>query len=76
MLDEDGIPVEGARVSYNSQSTENKGAATAGKDGAYVSEPLPPTIYRCDRVWARHGCQCKQTVTVVGRRRRHRELPS
>ena len=45
VLDEDGIPVEGARVSYTSQSTENKGAATPGKDGVYVSEPLPPTIY-------------------------------
>jgi hypothetical protein len=45
VLDEDGIPVEGARVSYSSQSTENKGAANAGKDGVYVSEPLPPTVY-------------------------------
>ena len=45
VLDEDGVPVEGARVSYSSQSTETRGTANAGKDGSYASEQLPPTTY-------------------------------
>jgi hypothetical protein len=45
VLDEDGNPVEGARVTYTSQSNESRGSATAGKDGTYVSEQLPATTY-------------------------------
>jgi Carboxypeptidase regulatory-like domain len=45
VLDEDGRPIENARVSYRSESTESRGTTNAGKDGVYVSEPLPPTTY-------------------------------
>ena len=45
VLDEDGLPVEGARVTYGSLSSESKGAVNAAKDGTYVSEQLPPTTY-------------------------------
>jgi len=42
---EDGAPVEGARISYSSQATDTKGVTRAGKDGAYVTEPVPPGTY-------------------------------
>ena len=45
VLDEDGDPVEGARVSYASQSAETRGTANADAKGVYVSEQLPPTTY-------------------------------
>ncbi|MGC2246887.1 MAG: carboxypeptidase-like regulatory domain-containing protein [Terriglobales bacterium] len=64
VLDEDGVPVEGARVTYNSLSTENKGAATADKNGAYVSEQLPPTAYLVTAS-GRDMLSVQQTVTVT-----------
>ena len=45
VLDEDGIPVDGARISYSSQSGETRGVTRAGKDGSYVTERLSPGIY-------------------------------
>ena len=45
VVDEDGIPVEGARISYSSQSGDTRGVTRAGKDGTYVTEHLPPAVY-------------------------------
>ncbi len=45
VLDEDGIPVEGARISYSSQSGETRGTTRSAKDGSYVTEHLPPAVY-------------------------------
>jgi hypothetical protein len=45
VLDEDGNPVEGARITYTSQSTDTRGTANADKNGVYVSEQLPPSTY-------------------------------
>ena len=45
VLDEDGNPVEGARISYISQSNETRGTANGDHKGVYVSEQLPPTTY-------------------------------
>jgi protocatechuate 3,4-dioxygenase beta subunit len=43
--DDVGAPVEGARVLYNSQATDTRGATRTDKDGKYVSEVLPPGVY-------------------------------
>jgi hypothetical protein len=45
VLDDSGVPVEGARISYSSEATNASGVARTGKDGAYVSEPVPPGVY-------------------------------
>ncbi len=45
VLDEDGIPVEGARISYNSQSGDTRGVTRAGHDGTYLTERLAPAVY-------------------------------
>ncbi len=45
VLDEDGVPVEGGRVSYSSQSAETRGNVKTDSNGKYVSEQLPPTTY-------------------------------
>ncbi len=64
VLDEDGIPVEGARITYSSQSSESRGNATAGKDGTYVSEPLPPTTYLVTAS-GRDMLPVQRTITVT-----------
>jgi hypothetical protein len=43
--DDAGSPVEGARVYYSSGTTDTRGVTRTGKDGAYVTEPLPPGAY-------------------------------
>jgi hypothetical protein len=62
--DEDGNAVEGARVLYSSQATETKGVTRSGKDGAYVSEPVPPGAYVV-RVEGRDMLPVERSVTVV-----------
>jgi hypothetical protein len=43
--DDDGVAVEGARVFYSSQATDTRAVTRTGKDGTYVSEPVPPGVY-------------------------------
>ncbi len=43
--DSDGNPIEGARVAYHSKDTETGGQVRTGKDGTYISEPLPAGTY-------------------------------
>ncbi len=43
--DEDGVAVESARISYSSVATDTKGVTRAGKDGAYLTEAVPPGTY-------------------------------
>ncbi|MGA9356059.1 MAG: carboxypeptidase-like regulatory domain-containing protein, partial [Terriglobales bacterium] len=64
VLDEDGIPVEGARVSYTSQSNETRGSSTAGSDGTYASEQLPATTYIVVAV-GRDMLPAQRSVTVT-----------
>lgn len=45
LRDDDGAPVEGARVLYSSQAADTKGVTRSGKDGAYVTEQIPPGTY-------------------------------
>ncbi len=51
--DADGNPVANARVLFRSKATQTTTVARSGKDGAYVSEPLPPGDYNL-RVEARN----------------------
>ena len=62
--DDDGIAVEGARVFYSSQATDTSGATRTGKDGKYVSEPVPPGVYVV-RVEGRDMRLVESSVTVV-----------
>jgi Carboxypeptidase regulatory-like domain len=62
--DEDGVPVDAARISYSSQATETKGVTRAGKDGVYASEPMPPGVYVV-RVDGRDMLASEATVTVT-----------
>ncbi|MFY9560319.1 MAG: carboxypeptidase regulatory-like domain-containing protein [Terriglobales bacterium] len=41
----DGNPVEGARVLFRSKAEGTSSVVRSGKDGAFVSEPLPPSDY-------------------------------
>ena len=62
--DDDGKPMEGAKVFYNSSATDAKGSVVAGKDGVYVSEPLPPGLYVV-RAQARDRVPVDRKVTVI-----------
>jgi len=62
--DDAGGPVEGARVWYSSQATETRGVTRSGKDGTYVSEPVPPGAYVV-RVEGRDMTPVESSVTVV-----------
>jgi Carboxypeptidase regulatory-like domain len=64
LRDDVGAPVEGARVSYSSSATDTKGLTRSGKDGAYVSEPVPPGVYGV-RVEGRDMQPAESSVTVV-----------
>lgn len=64
LRDDVGAPVEGARVSYSSSATDTKGLTRSGKDGAYVSEPVPPGVYVV-RVEGRDMLPAESSVTVV-----------
>ncbi len=43
--DDEGNPVEGARVYYSSQAISASGVTRTGKDGTYVSEEMPSGTY-------------------------------
>ena len=62
--DDVGSPVEGARVLYTSAATDTKGVTRSGKDGAYVSEPVPPGAYVV-RVEGRDMLPVETNVTVT-----------
>jgi hypothetical protein len=62
--DVDGTVVAGARVFYSSQATDARGLTRTGKDGTYVSEPLPPGVYVV-RAEGRDMLPVESTVTVV-----------
>jgi hypothetical protein len=64
LRDDVGAPVEGARVLYNSSATDTKGLTRSGKDGAYVSEPVPPGAYVV-RVEGHDMLAVESSVTVV-----------
>ena len=64
VLDEDGVPVEGARVSYSSSATDTRGVTRAGKDGAYVTEQLSPGPYLV-HVEGRDMLPAETTVNVT-----------
>lgn len=62
--DDDGNPLGGAKVFYNSRATDAKGSVVAGKDGTYVSEPLPAGLYVV-RAQARNRLPVERNVTVL-----------
>ena len=62
--DDGGNPVEGARVFYSSSATETRSVTRSGKDGTYVSEPVPPGAYAL-RVEGRDMLVVERSVTVV-----------
>jgi len=62
--DDVGSPVEGARILYSSAATDTKGVTRSGKDGAYVSEPVPPGAYVV-RVEGRDMLAVETNVTVA-----------
>jgi Carboxypeptidase regulatory-like domain len=64
LRDDVGAPVEGARVLYSSSATDTKGLTRSGKDGAYVSEPVPPGVYVV-RVEGHDMLPAESSVTVV-----------
>ncbi len=64
LRDDDGSPVEGARVLYNSAATDTRGVTRSGKDGTYVSEPVPPGVYVV-RVEGRDMLPVESRVTVA-----------
>ena len=64
LRDDVGAPAEGARVLYSSSATDTKGLTRSGKDGAYVSEPVPPGVYVV-RVEGRDMLPAESSVTVV-----------
>ena len=62
--DDGGNPVEGARVFYSSSATDTRSVTRTGKDGTYVSEPVPPGAYVL-RVEGRDMLVVDSSVTVV-----------
>jgi Carboxypeptidase regulatory-like domain len=61
--DEDGVPVEGARISYSSEATDTRGVTRTAKDGTYVTEQVPPGSYLV-HVDGRDLLPAEVTVTV------------
>jgi Carboxypeptidase regulatory-like domain len=62
--DDDGNPVEGARVLFSSAATDTRGVTRAGKDGVYASEPVAPGVYVV-RAEGRDMLPIETSVTVV-----------
>ncbi|HKM46390.1 MAG TPA: carboxypeptidase-like regulatory domain-containing protein [Terriglobales bacterium] len=62
--DDSGNPVEGAKVLYSSAAADTKGLTRTGKDGVYLSEPVPPGVYAV-RVEGRDMLPVETSVTVV-----------
>jgi hypothetical protein len=61
--DADGNPIGGARVLFRSKAEGTSSVARTGKDGAYVSEPVPPGDYLV-RVEGRNFQLAETHVTV------------
>jgi len=64
LRDDVGAPVESARVFYSSSAADTKGVTRSGKDGTYVSEPVPPGVYVV-RVEGHDMLPVESSVTVV-----------
>ncbi len=64
LRDDDGAPVEGARILFSSQAADTKGVTRSGKDGVYQSEPVPPGTYLL-RIEGPDKLPVETTVTVV-----------
>jgi len=64
LRDDDGTPVEAARVLFSSAATDTKGVTRSGKDGTYVTESVPPGAYVVI-VEGRDMLPVQRTVTVV-----------
>jgi len=64
LRDDVGAPVESARVFYSSSVTDTRGVTRSGKDGTYVTETLPPGVYRV-RVEGRDMQPVETDVTVT-----------
>ena len=62
--DEDGSPIQNARISYSSQATDTRGVTRAGKDGSYVTETLSPGLYVV-RVDGRDFLPSESNITVI-----------
>ena len=62
--DEDGVPVEGARISYSSEATDTRGVTRSAKDGTYVTEQVPPGSYLV-HVDGRDLLPAEVTVNVI-----------
>jgi len=67
LRDDVGAPVEGARVLYSSSATDTKGLTRSGKDGTYVSEPVPPGVLCGARGGPRHAAGREQRDCRGGR---------
>ena len=63
VFDDDGAPVEGARISYTSQSGDTRGSTRSNKDGSYTTEVLAPGPYSV-RADARDMLPAETTVTL------------
>lgn len=61
--DEDGVPVEAARISYSSEATDTRGVTRTAKDGTYATEQVPPGSYLV-HVDGRDLLPAEVTVTV------------
>ncbi len=64
LRDDAGNPVEGARVFFSSSTTETRGVTRSGKDGAYLTEAVPPGPYVV-RAEGRNKVPVETRVTVV-----------
>jgi Carboxypeptidase regulatory-like domain len=64
LRDENGKPVERARVFYSSSVTDTRGVTRSTKEGTFVTEVLPPGPYRL-RIEGRNMTPVERTVTVV-----------
>ncbi len=61
---EDGAPVESARITYFSPATDIRGLVRSGKDGAYITEALPPGSYQV-QVDGRDFLPAEATISVT-----------
>jgi hypothetical protein len=64
VLNQDGAVVAHARVYYSSVATDIKSMIRSGRDGKYVTEPVPPGNYVV-RIVARDLLPIERNVTVI-----------
>jgi hypothetical protein len=64
VLNQDGAVVAHARVYYSSVATDIKSMIRSGRDGKYVTEPVPPGNYLV-RIVARDLLPIERNVTVI-----------